>query len=181
MIDDREPSPPVRLGPYAVAYLGRKRGLRALEVRAGRHVLLVFATLDGRAARLSAELDGRQLVRRKKRRRQFKVWARDVQVMRWCVAAASEEDFGVPRWSCRAIAHNLRTHSGTNAQMSAEAVRRAIWRYSPGLAKRRSNAWRAKQRKQETGTRRYKDAEVAQRRAAARARAVKELKGAGLL
>lgn len=180
MIDDREPSPPVKLGVFSVEYLGRRGGLRALRILAGRHELHVFASLDGIAARLTAEIDGKALVRRKKHR-PFRVWSNDLDVKRWVLCAASEEDFGVPRWSCRAISHNLRRHSGARAQMSAEAVRRMIWRLAPTLAKRRSTAWRAKQRKRETGTRRYKDAEVAQRRATARARTVAELRGAGLL
>jgi hypothetical protein len=180
---EEEPLPPsVQLGPYTVEYLGRRRGLLALQIRIGRHALEIFTTPSkGMAASVSAELDGRQLIRRRTRRRAFRHWENDLDVKRWVVCAASEADDGRPRWSCKAIAHNLRTHSRTHAQMSHEAVRRMIWRLAPALAKRRADYWRTRPAERPALTRKVRSQRGGELRAAARAATVEELKRAGLL
>jgi hypothetical protein len=182
VIEEGPPPPPVTLGPYNVEYLGRRRGLLTLQIRVGRHALELFATpAKGLAASVSAELDGRQLIRRRTRRRAFRHWANDLDVKRWVVCAASEADDGRPRWSCKAIAHNLRTHSRTHAQMSHEAVRRMIWRLAPGLAKRRADYWRTRPAERPALVRRARSQKDDERRAAVKAAQVDELKRAGLL
>jgi hypothetical protein len=182
-VSEEEPlPPPVTLGPFAIEYFGERRGLMTLHVRVGRHTLELFATpAKGISARLAAQLDGRQLVKRKKRRRQFRVWARDIRVARWIIAAATESDDGRPRWSCRAIAFNLRRHSGTHANMSSEAVRRMIWRHSPALAKRRADYWKTRPAERPALARKARSKEDAERRAAVKAAQVDELRRAGLL
>ncbi len=179
---EEEPLPPsVQLGPYNVEYLGRRRGLLALQIRVGRHALELFTTPSkGLAARVTAEVDGRALVRQKKRR-PYRYWSNDLNVKRWVIAAATETDDGRFRWSCKAIAYNLRRHSGTHAQMSSEAVRRMIWRLSPVLAKRRADYWRTRPAERSAQTRKVRSQGGAELRASLKAVAVDELKRAGLL
>ncbi len=181
MIEEEPLSPPVTLGPYNVEFLGWRRGLLALQIRVGRHAIQLFTTPSkGLAARVTAEIDGRALVRRKKRR-PYRYWSNDIHVKRWVIAAATETDDGRFRWSCRAIAYNLRRHSGTHAHMSSEAVRRMIWRLAPALAKRRADYWRTKPAERPALARRARSHRGAERNAAARAATVDELKRAGLL
>jgi hypothetical protein len=178
--EEEPPAAPVQLGVFSVEYLGRRQGFRALRIRAGRHELHVFATLDGVAARVTAEIDGRALVRQKKRR-PYRYWSNDIHVKRWVIAAATETDDGRFRWSCKAIAYNLRRHSGTRAAMSDEAVRRLIWKLTPGLARRRADYWRTKPADRPALTRRVRSQKDAEHRAALKAAQVDELKRAGLL
>jgi hypothetical protein len=179
---EEEPLPPaVALGPYTVEYLGRRRGLLALQIRVGRHALQLFTTPSkGLAARVTAEIDGRALVRQKKRR-PYRYWSNDIHVKRWVIAAATETDDGRFRWSCKAIAYNLRRHSGTHARMSSEAVRRMIWRLSPALAKRRADYWRTRPAERPAVIKKVRSQRGSELRAAARAATVAELKRAGLL
>jgi len=172
--DDREPLPPVLLGPYAVEYLGRRRGLRALQIRVGEHVLKLFATLDGRAARVVAEIDGRRLVKRRKAPRPSRRWSNDPDVRRWVIAAASETDDGRPRWTCKEIAQNLKR--ARRGEMSGQAVWTLIWKLSPSLAERRALYW-----KTHSKTKRHRSPETPKMRAANRAAAIAEMKKAGVL
>lgn len=179
---EEEPLPPsVQLGPYTVEYLGRRRGLLALQICVGRRALQLFTTPSkGLAARVTAEIDGRALVRRKKRR-PYRYWSNDLLVKRWVIAAATETDDGRFRWSCKAIAYNLRRHSGTRAAMSDEAVRRMIWRLTPALAKRRADYWRTKPADRPALSRRARSQKDAEHRAAERQAVIAELNRAGLL
>jgi len=172
--DDREPSSPVTLGPYTVQYVGRRRGLRALRIEIGRHTLELFATLDGRAARLMAELDGRRLVKRHRAPRQGRRCSDDLTVQRWVLAAAAEQDDGVPRWTCKQIAQNLKR--ARRGEMSGQAVRMLIWRLSPALAKQRSLYWKTHKTQKKS-----RNPETPKMRAANRAAAIAEYKRAGLL
>ncbi|HSP54210.1 MAG TPA: hypothetical protein VLS25_01365 [Dehalococcoidia bacterium] len=175
MIDLGPLPPPVTLGPYVVEFLGRRRGLRALRIRVGKHTLELFATLDGCAARVVAEIDGWRLVRRRKPR-PWRRWSNDLVVKRWVLAAAAEFDDGVPRWSCNAIAQNLKR--ARRGEMSSEAVQRLIWRLSPALGERRAHYWRVEQWKKGVRKTKLKDAKA---RAAERQAVIAELKRAGLL
>lgn len=171
--DDREPSQPVQLGPYTVEYLGRRRGLRALHIRVGRHTLELFASLDGRAARVVAEVDGRRLVKRRKAPRPSRRWSNDPDVKKWVLAAAAESDDGAPRWTCKEIAQNLKR--ARRGEMSGQAVRMLIWRLSPELAGRRARYWKTHNKK------RNRSPETPKMRTANRAAAIAEMKTAGLL
>jgi len=171
--DDREPLPSVQLGPYAVEYQGRRRGFRTLQIRVGQHVLELFASLDGRAARVVAEIDGRRLVKRRKAPRPSRRWSNDPDVKRWVLAAASETDAGAPRWTCKEIAANLKRRR--RGEMSGQAVRNLIWRLSPSLAKQRARYWKTHNKK------RNRNPETPKMRAANRAAAIAEMKAAGLL
>ncbi len=180
MTDDRTPLPPVQLGVFSVEHLGRRQGLRALRIKVGRHTLELFATLDGRAAHISAEIDGWKLVRRRKPRL-WRRWSNDLNVKRWVLASAAEFDDGVPRWSCKAIAHNLKR--ARRGEMSGDAVRRLIWRLSPTLAERRACYWRVERWKVKKGmtTNTKKKPKDAKARTAERQAVIAELKRAGLL
>jgi hypothetical protein len=128
-------SSPLRLGPYTISYLGTRGGLLTLQIGVGRHTVRLFATPDGIAARVSAELDRWKLTRRRKPRL-WRRWSNDLIVKRWVLAAAAEFDGGVPRWSCKAIAQNLKR--ARRGEMTGEAVRRLIRRLSPTLGERRA-------------------------------------------
>ncbi len=183
MIEEGPPPPPVELGPYTVEYLGRRRGLLALQIRVGRHVLQFFTTPSkGLAARVTAEINGRALVRRKKRR-PYRYWSNDIRVARWIVCAASETyRDGRPRWTAEQIARNLKMNSGTHADMSETAVHRLLWRLSPGLAERRGNFWRTKPAERPAvTTRKARSQKDAEHRDAVKAAQVDELRRAGLL
>jgi len=132
---EEELPPPVQLEPFTVEHLGKRGGLLALEVRVGRHALRIFVTSGGESARVSAEIDGKKLTRRKKLR-PYVHWSSRLDVQRWIVWAAAEFDGPAPSWSCQEIARNARR--ARVAHMSHESVRRLIWKLSPGLAKRRN-------------------------------------------
>jgi hypothetical protein len=172
VIDDREPSPPVTLGPYTIEYLGQRMARRVLRIRVGQHVLDLFATLDGRAAHLTAELDGRRLVKRHRAPRPGRRWSNDPDVKRWVIAAASETDDGQPRWTCKEIAQNLKR--ARRGEMSGQAVLMLIWRLAPELAQRRALYWK-------THKRGKKNPESPETRAANRKAIIAEYRRAGLL
>ncbi len=184
MTVDGAPQPPVALGPYTVEYLGRRLGLRVLRVLVGRHTLDLFATLDGIAANVTAELDGRKLMRRR-RQRPWRRWSNVLYVQRWIIAAAAEVDEdGAPRWSCPQIAENLKAsrHGRRDRiEMSYRAVRALIWRLAPALAKRRTDYWRFGRKIRKGATEAKKRTKNAQARAAQRQAVIAEMRRAGLI
>jgi len=141
---DSAPRPPVTLGPFSVEYLGKRLANRVLRIRVGRHAFDLFASLDGIAADVSAELDGVKL-RRRPKLRPWRKWSDKILVQRWVIAAAAEiDEDGNPRWSVSQIARNLkRSNHGRRDQikMSSDAVRNLIQRLAPELAKRRTRYW----------------------------------------
>ena len=166
---------PLQLGPFQVEHLGRRGGLPTLQVRIGGQTVRILADRGTSSARVSAEIDGKKLTRRRKPR-PWRRWSDDPTVKKWVVAAAAEVDDGVPRWTCKEIARNLkRTRRG---EMTGEAVRRLIWRLAPELARRRADYWRLKRRKKGTTTKKRKKTAAS---AAEREAVVEELKRAGLL
>lgn len=170
-----EDSPPLQLGPFQVEHLGRRGGLLTLQVRIGRQTVRIFADRGNASGRVSAEIDGKQLTRRRKPR-PWRRWSNDLTVKRWVLAAATEADHGgAPRWTCKQIARNLKR--ARRGEMTGEAVRRLLWRLAPGLAKRRADYWNT--HGAEKG-RRNRNPETPNTRAANRKAILAEFKRAGL-